>query len=111
MFISSLFFGNIYAIESSIPIEELKDRFTTGNTNSAYIDNYHNLYTWGHNWYGELFTGDRNDPDQTYPKKVASDIIQVSHGEGTIGVIKADHSLWTAGNNGYGQLGNGEGGK
>jgi alpha-tubulin suppressor-like RCC1 family protein len=65
------------------------------------------LYTWGHNYYGQL--GDGTMDEKTSPAKVgtATNWVQISTGYMHTIAIKSDGTLWAWGANWFGQLGDG----
>ena len=76
------------------------------SAHTAVIKTDGSLWTWGHNYRGQL--GDGTTKDKHSPVKVIdSDVRYVSAGNDHTMVIKTDSSLWGWGYNKYGQLGNG----
>lgn len=64
------------------------------------------LYSWGHNWSGELGIGQQNLYKWS-PCYVMSDVRDVSAGEYLTHIITKNDELYTCGGGGSGQLGNG----
>ncbi len=63
------------------------------------------LWTWGHNWDGQL--GDGNTTDRATPVLIMNGVTAVTAGDNHTVALKIDGSLWAWGDNWKGQLGDG----
>ena len=66
------------------------------------LDSAGNCYSWGHNYYAQLGTG--NKKNVSVPTLVASDVIDILAGESFSYIIKKDWSVWCAGSNHGGSI-------
>ena len=98
----------IFNISSSFKkIEELSEimRIECGNFHSMCIDNYDNLFVFGHNNYGQLGLGDTDKRKNPTKHPLLSNIIDVSSKGKHTFVKTAKNEIYAFGNNEHSQLG------
>ena len=66
------------------------------------LDSSGNCYSWGHNYYKQLGTG--NGSSQGTPKLVATNVVDILAGESFSYIVKKDMSLWCTGTNHGGSI-------
>ncbi len=87
-----------------------------GDNHCVALDEDGEIYSWGHNYYGQL--GDGSNVSHLYPKRIYREgilagkvAISIAAGDHNTFVISSDHKIFGWGWNYFGMLGNGAGNK